>query len=88
MKKKQKQQLRIYLADIRDELMTINPDPDPNGAFECAFDWWKWRCTRNKWRTHQFFYAAFKRGWLAPSDAESLCLFLNQNHFWRCLTRF
>jgi len=75
----------VYLVDIRDELMTIAPDEDPNGAFECAWDWWKDNCTRRRLRIHQFFYDAMNRGWLLRKDAESFCNFLNQNHFWRCL---
>ena len=80
-----KKLIRIYLADIRDELMTIAHDPDPNGAFECAWEWWADRCVKKGWRVRQFFYLAEKRGWLAVTDAESFCNFLNQHHFWRCL---
>ena len=82
-----KEKIIVHLVDIRDELMTIAPDDDPNGAFECAWEWWTDRCLKKGWRTHQFFYTALDRGWLAPMDAESFCNFLNQHHFWRCLRR-
>lgn len=75
----------VYLVDIRDELMTIAPDDDPNGAFECAWEWWKSYCTRRHTRIHQFFYDAMNRGWLKKADAEAFCNFLHNAHPWRCL---
>ena len=81
-----KEKIIVHLVDIRDELMTIAPDDDPNGAFECAWEWWKANSVRRNIRNHQFFYDALERGWLKKSDAESFCNFLHNGHFWRCLT--
>ena len=77
--------VKIYLVDIRDELMTIAPDPNPNEAFDFAWEWWKDSCVHKHSRNHQFFYDASKRGWLRKTDAEAFCHFLHSGHFWRCL---
>ena len=75
----------VYLTDIRDELQSFCPDEDPTGAFIAGWEWWADYCVRHKMRTYQFFYGAMERGWIARTDAESLCLFLHNGRFWRCL---
>ena len=82
---KKKVIIKIYLVDIREELMTIAPDPNPDEAFLFAWEWWKDRCICKRSRNHQFFYDCIKRGWMRKTDAELFCNFLNQDHFWRCL---
>lgn len=79
------EEIIVYLTDIRDELQSFQPDPDPNDAFQCAWEWWKAYCVRKKIRNHQFFYDALDRAWLKKSDAESFCNFLHNGRFWRCL---
>ena len=76
----------VYLVDIRDELQSFNPDPDPSAAFLFAWKWWMDYCVRHRLRTYHFFYAALERGWIARADAESLCLFLNNARVWRCIS--
>ena len=80
-----KEEKIVYLVDIRDELQSFVHDDDPNDAFLCGWEWWADYCVRHRWRTPQFFYAAFERGWISRADAESLCLFLHNAHVWQCI---
>ena len=80
-----KEESKFWLVSIRDELQSFIHDEDINSAFECAFWWWKDYCVRHKLRTYQFFYNAWKRGWMTKTDAESFCFFIHSGRYWRCL---
>ena len=75
----------VYLVDIRDELQSFMKYEDINAAFLLGWDWWMDYCVRHRLRQTAYFYAAMDRGWIARSDAESLCLFLHKAHVWQCI---
>ena len=80
-----KEENKVYLTDICDELQSFIHDEDPSSAFIAGWEWWADYCVRHNLRTYQFFYAAMERGWIQRSDAESLCLFLHNTRVWLCI---
>ena len=60
---------KVYiLADILTETQARYPHIDLR-KFEILYTGWRQKCVRAG-RNHQFYSVAWKRGWLAPKDAD------------------
>ena len=80
-----KEDRKVYLVDIREELQSFMHYDNPHDAFIAGWESWMKFCIRHRFRESSFFYDALKRGWIARADAESLCNYLHKTHFWRCI---
>ena len=79
------EEYHIYLVDIRDELQSFMHYDDITTKFLDLWGAWMNYCLRHKLRSRVFFTEAMQRGWLKRSDAESLCMYMHNGHFWNCL---
>jgi len=75
----------IYLVDIRDELQSFAHYDDLNTKWEALWEGWRKMNIRHRYRDYQFFRNAEKNGYIARKDAESLCSYIDNSHFWNIL---
>ena len=73
----------IYLVDIRDELQSFMHCEDIYDKWETVWEGWRAMNLRLRFRTPHFFTDAEKKGYIARKDAESLCYYIDNSHFWK-----
>ena len=80
-----KEEFRVYLVDIRDELQSFMHYDNITNAFMYLFDAWHAYGVRHKMHGHQFYYTILKDEFMQRSDAESFCHYMHSGHVWKCL---
>lgn len=75
----------IYLVDIRDELQSFMHYRNLNDAWEALWDNWRKMNIRHRFRDYNTLKKFEDEGKMPRKDAESLCLYIHKNHFWKVL---